>query len=243
MNKIRLLVFVLLLSASAFAQESVYIPRSKGIFDDLREGHYQKIVSQFDTSFARRMDTLKLRTIWGNILMRMGSYKSTIGIDADQQNDNWIIIQHLAFENKNVDLRILFTKEGQIKNLNLMPASLINSNYVFPAYANLKGVEERPAFVVSGTYRLPAILTVPKGPARYPVVILVHGSGANDKDEMYGGTRIFKDLSYGLSANGIAVFRYDKRTKLYHIKQMLTTTYSVQDEVLEDVISAIAAVK
>lgn len=49
---------------------------------------------------------------------------------------------------------------------------------------------------------------------KVPVVILVHGSGPNDMNESIGGNMPFKDLADGLSQRGIAVIRYDKRTKV-----------------------------
>jgi hypothetical protein len=46
-------------------------------------------------------------------------------------------------------------------------------------------------------------------------VVLVHGSGPNNRDE--GGDLIapFRDLAWGLASQGIAVLRYDKRTLVY----------------------------
>jgi len=37
--------------------------------------------------------------------------------------------------------------------------------------------------VGSGEWQLPATLTIPKGKWPFPAVILVHGSGPNDRDE------------------------------------------------------------
>lgn len=61
--------------------------------------------------------------------------------------------------------------------------------------------------VLSGT------LTVPKCDAPPPCVIMVHGSGAQDRDGNISGfnTQIFKYISDFLAEQGIASFRYDKR--------------------------------
>ena len=48
-----------------------------------------------------------------------------------------------------------------------------------------------------------------------PAVVLVHGSGPNDRDESVGGVKPFRDLAWGLASKGVVVLRYDKRTKVY----------------------------
>jgi dienelactone hydrolase len=47
-----------------------------------------------------------------------------------------------------------------------------------------------------------------------PGAVLVHGSGPNDRDETLLGTRIFRDIALGLATRGVAVLRYDKRTRV-----------------------------
>jgi len=60
--------------------------------------------------------------------------------------------------------------------------------------------------------RLAGTLTVPQNAGgRVPAVILVHGSGAQDRDETVGPNPVFLQLSNALSNAGYAVLRYDKR--------------------------------
>jgi alpha/beta superfamily hydrolase len=62
---------------------------------------------------------------------------------------------------------------------------------------------------------LSGTLTVPKGEGNAPLacVIMVHGSGAQDRDGNISGfnTQIFKYIAEFLAEQGIASFRYDKR--------------------------------
>lgn len=60
---------------------------------------------------------------------------------------------------------------------------------------------------------LSGTLTVPKGDLPLPCVIMVHGSGAQDRDGNISGfnTQIFKYIAEFLAEQGIASFRYDKR--------------------------------
>lgn len=75
---------------------------------------------------------------------------------------------------------------------------------------------ERELEVQSGDLTLGATLELPAGEGPFPAVLLVHGSGPNDRDETLdlGVVKIrpFQELSRHLAAEGVAVLRYDKRS-------------------------------
>lgn len=58
---------------------------------------------------------------------------------------------------------------------------------------------------------LSGALCLPNNVEKYPCVILVSGSGPQDRDQTIMGQKIFKDVAHYLSNNGIAVFRFDDR--------------------------------
>jgi fermentation-respiration switch protein FrsA (DUF1100 family) len=63
-----------------------------------------------------------------------------------------------------------------------------------------------------GGHKLAGTLTLPKkGKAPFPAVILVSGSGPQDRDETILGHKPFWVIADDLSRNGIAVLRYDDR--------------------------------
>ena len=59
--------------------------------------------------------------------------------------------------------------------------------------------------------RIAGTLTVPRGGGPYPVVLLITGSGSQDRDETIAGHRPFLVLADHLTRNGIAVLRVDDR--------------------------------
>lgn len=62
-----------------------------------------------------------------------------------------------------------------------------------------------------GNIRLAGTLTLPKGKGPFPAVVLVSGSGAQDRDESLLGHKPFWVLADYLTRRGIAVLRYDDR--------------------------------
>ena len=86
---------------------------------------------------------------------------------------------------------------------------------------------------------LPGILTVPKGEGPFPAVVLLQGSGPSDKDESIGNLKPFRDLAEGLSARGVAVYRFDKRTYVYGTELMAKKDITLEDETIEDAVNAV----
>ena len=72
---------------------------------------------------------------------------------------------------------------------------------------------EEVAFT-NGDVTLAGTLSLPDGPGPFPAVVLVSGSGPQDRDEYLGGgiaIRPFELLANALTPAGIAVLRYDDR--------------------------------
>jgi pimeloyl-ACP methyl ester carboxylesterase len=54
-------------------------------------------------------------------------------------------------------------------------------------------------------------LTCPKAEGKHPAVVMITGSGPQNRDEAIVGFKIFKVIADNLTKNGIAVLRYDDR--------------------------------
>jgi dienelactone hydrolase len=81
---------------------------------------------------------------------------------------------------------------------------------------------------------------LPDGAGPFPAVVLVHGSGPHDRDETIGPNRPFLDIARGLAAQGIAVLRYEKRTKA-RPQDFVNGDFTMDDETTDDAVNAIAA--
>jgi dienelactone hydrolase len=140
-----------------------------------------------------------------------------------------------------VDVKIVFDAQGQIAGLWFEPSQGLSpaESYVPPAYANLEAIEEHDVTVGTGDSALPGTLTMPLEGEDLPAVVLVHGSGPHDRDETIGPNRPFRDLAWGLASQGIAVLRYEKRTK-EHAAQIAANLdqLTVYEETIDDALAA-----
>jgi len=67
------------------------------------------------------------------------------------------------------------------------------------------------------------------------MVVLVHGSGALDRDETVEANAPFRDLAHGLASRGIGTIRYDKRTLVHP-----GVPVNIEQETIDDALSALA---
>jgi dienelactone hydrolase len=70
----------------------------------------------------------------------------------------------------------------------------------------------------------------------------VHGSGPQDRDETVGPNRPFLDIARGLAAQGIAVLRYEKRTKA-RPQDYADGNVTIDNETTDDAVAAVAALR
>lgn len=104
------------------------------------------------------------------------------------------------------------------------------------------GLVERPVVVGEKPAALPGTLTLPAGQGPFPGVVLVHGSGPHDRDETIGGSKLFRDLAWGLAAQGVVVLRYEKRTRAapYYF---VGRKYTIDDETVTDALFALSLLR
>ncbi|HEY0553835.1 MAG TPA: alpha/beta fold hydrolase, partial [Thermoanaerobaculia bacterium] len=97
---------------------------------------------------------------------------------------------------------------------------------------------ERDVTVGAGEWALPGTLSVPEGQGPFPAVVLVHGSGPNDRDETVEKNKPFRDLAWGLASRGVAVLRYEKRTRQHGAQLAGVKDFTVQQETVDDALAA-----
>lgn len=138
-------------------------------------------------------------------------------------------------------IAVRFDAEGKVDDL-FMPYTP-SAGYQKPSYDNPDKYVEKEVVIGEGEFALPGTLTLPKGEGPFPVVVLVHGSGTNDRDESIGAGKPFRDLAVGLAAQNIAVLRYEKRTLEHNLKSALHPHFTVKEETVDDALAAVKLLK
>ncbi|MBL4604490.1 MAG: alpha/beta fold hydrolase, partial [Flavobacteriaceae bacterium] len=93
---------------------------------------------------------------------------------------------------------------------------------------------------VEAKITLSGTLTLPNKKGKFPVVILISGSGPQDRDESYMGHKPFLVLSDYLTKQGIGVLRFDDRG---HGKSTGDFGNATTEDFAKDVLSAITYLK
>ncbi|MDX5321287.1 MAG: alpha/beta fold hydrolase, partial [Bacteroidota bacterium] len=198
--------------------------------------------AQFSSKVQEKLHPADLHMVWRQISgsPTLGNYLDTQGFLIE---GNTIFLE-LHFEKGNLDLKLPFNSTGQFTGIFFAPAK-DKSPYPIPTYVNLSKVKSIPFTLRSGRYSLEGELCLPvsgKGP--YPLVVLSPGSGPMSMDAQVGPNRIFKDIAFGLATEGVAVFRFHKRTYVYG-KQSAPDfeKLTLKEEYIDDLIAAFDTLK
>jgi len=95
---------------------------------------------------------------------------------------------------------------------------------------------EKSAVVKGPAGDLAAVLTVPPSEKPVPGVLMLSGSGPNDRDETIGPNKPFRDIARGLADRGVATLRFDKRTVTLKDASKAST---IRDEYVVDALEAL----
>lgn len=185
---------------------------AKRVVADMNAGDFEAVVDRFADRFQEQVSVPAIADPWRRFASDLGAYRgATVAQQGTSQGYPFVALR-ATFE-RGV-LLVVVTFEGRnLVGLNFRPTE---ASYRPPAYADETAFVERDLAVPSPACDLGATLSLPTaaadGDATVPGVVLVHGSGPNDRDERFGPNRPFQDLAWGLASRGVAVLRYDKRT-------------------------------
>lgn len=203
---------------------------------------YAGMIASFNAAMTTALPQDKLKQAWDGIHQQFGAYQSATGANFLARKDKYDVMSiTVKFEKGTLGFRVsVDTTTGQIGGLQFVPIdNAPAASYTVPAYVDQAKFDEQEVTIGAGEWQLPGTLTLPKGNGPFAAIVLVHGSGPNDRDETIGPNRPFKDLAWGLASQGIAVLRYDKRTKVYGEKAAAMTVFTVKEETVDDAALAV----
>jgi fermentation-respiration switch protein FrsA (DUF1100 family) len=206
----------------------------------LMDKNYTGVYSYFDSSITTQITVEQFQNTWEQqIIVPNGNITKIVKSRLTNESGYLIVYVTCNFTKQNVlDAKIVFNSQKRVMGLLIVPAQG-TYQYTPPSYVNLSAFTEMNVTIGSGQWKLPATLTVPRGAGPFPAVVLVHGSGPNDRDESIGPNKPFKDIAWGLASKGIVVLRYEKRTKQYPQESAAIQNFTVQDETIADALAAV----
>ncbi|MFH1149212.1 MAG: alpha/beta fold hydrolase [Actinomycetota bacterium] len=212
--------------------------KAKDFVSSMAEGDYAEAVGSFDATMKTSMPVETLRQAWEGLTAQAGAFESITSTREEKAAGFDTVYVTCRFANSPIDVKVVFDSKGLVSGLWFVP-SQTTTEYEPPPYVDEGSFTEKEVTVGGGEWKLPGTLTMPKGDGPFPGVVLVHGSGPNDRDETLDPNKPFKDLAWGLASQGIAVLRYEKRTKEYQAKLAESVKgLTVRQETIDDALIA-----
>lgn len=211
------------------------------LLDHMDAGEYARAEAMFSAGMAAAVPADKLKAVWESIPAQAGAPRGRGQASVDAQSGMTLVTVPLHYEKAELVAKVAIAADGRIGGFLIQPAPPTAP----AAPAEDAAFSERALSVGEGESALPGTLAVPKGDAPatgWPAVVLVHGSGPQDRDETIGANRPFLDIARGLAAQGIAVLRYEKRTRA-RPQDFAGKAYTVDEETTNDAVAAIAALR
>ena len=229
----------LAIAGTSHAQTADPAALAQQALDALDAGHYAQVEQLFGPQMAAAVPADKLQAIWESLPAQMGNAKGREQAQVSAQGDTHFVQIPLHFEKAELVAKFAIDASGKIVGFLIQPAQ---STSPAPAVAADANFSERDFSVGDGERALPGTLAMPKGNGPFPAVVLVHGSGPQDRDETIGPNKPFLDIARTLAAQGIAVLRYDKRTKA-RPQDFAGGNFGVDDETTNDAVIAVDALR
>ena len=151
------------------------------IVQEIAEGKYEEIAGKFNEQMKEAMDQERLEKTFKGLEAQFGKIKDYECVEQTDLGDNGVkgvktsYIIKVTYEKIEMNMILSFDKEDKLCGLGVVPCA--------KDAEKPKDAVEKEMVVKTGKYELPATLTLPKKEGKFPVVVLVHGSGPNDRDE------------------------------------------------------------
>ena len=242
----------LLLSATSRAQDAPSPAADASalavqLLDHLDAGQYAQGEAMFNAQMAQAVPADKLKAVWESLPAMAGEAQGRGEAASMQQGETTLVKIPLHYANAALVAKIAIDAEAKISGFLIQP----EDGPPAAAVTEDAPYTETELSVGDGERALPGTLAMPKHAGQgagqvsdklVPAVVLVHGSGPHDRDESIGPNKPFLDIARGLAAQGIAVLRYEKRTKA-RPQDFASGVYGVDEETTNDAVLAVNALR
>jgi len=226
-----------------FAQDTG-LERARKVYGQFISGQGDSIYAALAQELQAKLSPAMFNNAFIQTENQVGKLQSAGEWKTDTIQGELIYYCDLKFERYPLRFLVAFNATGSVTTIRLMPIPAPVASVGKPAAYDQTRIQERDVMVGADGFKLPGTLTLPLRKTKVPVVILVHGSGPNDRDETIGPNKPFRDIAWGLAEQGIAVIRYEKRTKVYGANFVPKGREADYDtEAVDDAVAAVAYAK
>ncbi len=235
MRKIALLFYLTFIVALCIAQP--YDSLTSDCIQKLLKKDYEGVVSKFSEDLSVSVDAGKIQTMHERYIDAYGKPHVRSGILKTYYQDKNLVYCFLWYGDQSCKIR--FELNGnEIASYN-MTIEAVTDGWSHPDYAAKTDYKAYPELIPANGYGLTGEFVRPGGKQQNKVVVMIHGSGPSDRDESILGNRPFRDLAYGLAANGIGSIRFEKNTYLFGQELAAEKGMTIWDETGKDVVSIV----
>jgi dienelactone hydrolase len=216
--------------------------KARALLDALVKKDWEAAGKDFDEVMQKALPADKRQSLWEGLVEKVGPLKERGRPRRETKGEYLFVFIPCRFDKAALDLKVVF-KDGKVTGLFfVLPSKSVP--YKPPAYVRKDAFVEEEVTVGKGEWALPGTLTLPRGKGPFPGVVLVHGSGPQDRDETIGPNKPFRDLAWGLASRGIAVLRYEKRTRAHAVKlASVKESITIDSEVTDDAVAALTLLR
>lgn len=225
----------------ALASSAVESDPADVFIEALQAGNGSAAAALTAESIAPALPAAALNGLWSNYEQLFGKVKGQATKTETVNSVHRSVSYTFLTEAAGFQIILRLNEGGKVDDYYINTS--LPQTYQAPAYERAGAYTEQEITVGSGALALPGTLTLPAGEnagtAPFPAVVLVHGSGPQDRDSTIGGAKVFRDLAVGLAAQGVAVLRYDKVTYEHSLKVSLDPTFTLKRETVDDALAAV----
>ena len=225
-------------AATAGTLDPAQADLARRFLDHLDAARYDDALAMTAPQVQAALADGKLQKVWESLPAQLGSRRARSEPRGEAIGSKPIVTFTLEFGLATLDARVGFDQNQRIDGFRLVPGGDSAAAQTPPEFVHNDHFTERASRIGEGEAALDATLTLPRGGAPFAGVVLVHGSGPHDRDATVGPNKPFRDLAHGLAERGIAVLRYEKRSKA-RPGDFADGDFDIDEETTNDAVAAV----
>jgi dienelactone hydrolase len=208
-----------------------------------RAGQFAQIRDMFAPPLQALVPPEALRAAWAAELGRRGPVTAVGAPVAEPAGPGGIAVKiPVTFQHGTMTVAIgVAGEQNWLTGVQLLPGSAAEpvTPWQPPPYADPATFTETAITLGDGPAAVPGALSLPRRDAPVPGVVLLAGSGPQDRDGTIGRSKPLRDLAWGLASAGVAVLRFDKITFARPGLAAASPAFTLSDEYLPQALAGI----